>query len=453
MLFGKYRPVFKGIGTFKAVEDVDKRVSNRTYSNDNNPDGKIKNVVFYLDTGEDGQFKLEYTGFNSNVTAFDKKNRENKKTLKYGEKVDEEFLKTYNVLGAFTLASQKNEQTFIYSYEVAETLEKMYSKWEKTETILEVDGEVKLEAYTPDGSTTTMITKYIITGIREISKDSFKKNKLEKEFKLTIPAVIKKSEIEALEYYESPEEASVRIPIYTPIYIRKTKEYIYFQQELILSSKYIFGKSFKDNPDLTASKSIMDMFKTSMIEGNSEYRTIRYEATAINKYEEKKKEFTPEDLNETEKFIYNNYLKDNEKPKFLEYKCKETQYVSSVVRKNFLDLLLISNEVSGYVEPLSPENVCILTASQIDSLNKTGIKPAVTTPKTSITTVNPDSNNTSFFEDDEVKEVPDEKDKPVLEKEEVNEDETKSVRTPEDIIKEAVSNPTPEPLDDDDFPF
>ena len=122
----------------------------------------------------------------------------------------------------------------------------MYNKWEKSEPILEITGEVRLEPYTPVNGTTTMMTKYVVTGIKEISKDSFKKNKLDMEFKLTIPAVIKKSEIEALSSYDTPEESSIRIPVYTPIYIQKTKEYIYYPQEIILSSKYIFGKSFEN---------------------------------------------------------------------------------------------------------------------------------------------------------------------------------------------------------------
>ena len=192
MVFTNYRPVFKGLGTFKAVDDVEKRVMNSEYSNDNNPKGKIKRINFFLDTGEDGRFKLEYTGFNSAVTAFDKNDRNNRRKLEYGEKVEDDFLNKFNVMGAFTLTTPKSEKIFIYSYEVAETIEQMYNKWEKSEPILEITGEVRLEPYTPVNGTTTMMTKYVVTGIKEISKDSFKKNKLDMEFKLTIPAVIKK---------------------------------------------------------------------------------------------------------------------------------------------------------------------------------------------------------------------------------------------------------------------
>ena len=46
--------------------------------------------------------------------------------------------------------------------------------------------------------------------------------------------------------------------------------------------------------------------------------------------------------NEKEKFIYDNYLKEGEeRKKFLEYKCKETQFVNSVVKKNFIELVIL----------------------------------------------------------------------------------------------------------------
>ena len=447
MVFTNYRPVFKGLGTFKAVEDVEKRVMNSEYSNDNNPKGKIKRINFFLDTGEDGRFKLEYTGFNSAVTAFDKNDRNNRRKLEYGEKVEDDFLNKFNVMGAFTLTTPKSEKIFIYSYEVAETIEQMYNKWEKSEPILEITGEVRLEPYTPVNGTTTMMTKYVVTGIKEISKDSFKKNKLDMEFKLTIPAVIKKSEIEALSSYDTPEESSIRIPVYTPIYIQKTKEYIYYPQEIILSSKYIFGKSFENNEDLTAPKSIMNMLKDNMLEGNTEYRAIRYEATAVNKYEEKKKEFTPDDLNEHEKEIYNLYLRtEEEKKKFLLYKCKEVQFVSSVVRKNFMDLLLVSNEFSGYTEPLNENNVCILDASQIETLRKTGLKPIIKQkPKDT------SKENNSFFEVDseEPKEVKEDIVEDTQEKEEVK---TVYEKTAEEVIQENDLD-NENIIDDDDFPF
>ena len=447
MVFTNYRPVFKGLGTFKAVEDVEKRVMNSKYSNDNNPKGKIKRINFFLDTGEDGRFKLEYTGFNSAVTAFDKNDRNNRRKLEYGEKVEDDFLNKFNVMGAFTLTTPKSEKIFIYSYEVAETIEQMYNKWEKSEPILEITGEVRLEPYTPVNGTTTMMTKYVVTGIKEISKDSFKKNKLDMEFKLTIPAVIKKSEIEALSSYDTPEESSIRIPVYTPIYIQKTKEYIYYPQEIILSSKYIFGKSFENNEDLTAPKSIMNMLKDNMLEGNTEYRAIRYEATAVNKYEEKKKEFTPDDLNEHEKEIYNLYLRtEEEKKKFLLYKCKEVQFVSSVVRKNFMDLLLVSNEFSGYTEPLNENNVCILDASQIETLRKTGLKPIIKQkPKDT------SKENNSFFEVDseEPKEVKEDIVEDTQEKEEVK---TVYEKTAEEVIQENDLD-NENIIDDDDFPF
>lgn len=441
MVFTKYRPIFRGIGEFEPIEDADRRIIDSTYSNDNNPDGKIKRVNFFIEAGEDGRFKLEYAGFNSGVTAFDKNDRNNKKTLKYGEEVEKDFLDKYNVLGSFSFVTPKSEKVFIYSYEVAEILEKMYPKWEKSKPILEVMGEVKLEAYTPTNSPTTMITKYIITGIREISKDAFKKENLEKGFKLTVPAVIKKSEIEKLTYHETPEEVSVRVPVYTPIYIRQTKEYVYYPQEVILSSKYIFGKSFKNVPDLTAPKSIMDMLKDNMLEGSTEYRAIRYEATALNKYEQKKSEFTPNDLNEKEKFIYDNYLKEGEeRKKFLEYKCKETQFVNSVVKKNFIELLLMSNEVSGYTEPLTSSNVCILDAQQIDTLIRTGLKPA-TLPTSS-------SKEEDFFPEPE---EPETKENVVEEKPEPVEDNKEEApqKTAEELEKE-IENST---IDDDDFPF
>ena len=447
MVFTNYRPVFKGLGTFKAVEDVEKRVMNSEYSNDNNPKGKIKRINFFLDTGEDGRFKLEYTGFNSAVTAFDKNDRNNRRKLEYGEKVEDDFLNKFNVMGAFTLTTPKSEKIFIYSYEVAETIEQMYNKWEKSEPILEITGEVRLEPYTPVNGTTTMMTKYVVTGIKEISKDSFKKNKLDMEVKLTIPAVIKKSEIEALSSYDTPEESSIRIPVYTPIYIQKTKEYIYYPQEIILSSKYIFGKSFENNEDLTAPKSIMNMLKDNMLEGNTEYRAIRYEATAVNKYEEKKKEFTPDDLNEHEKEIYNLYLRtEEEKKKFLLYKCKEVQFVSSVVRKNFMDLLLVSNEFSGYTEPLNENNVCILDASQIETLRKTGLKPIIKQkPKDT------SKENNSFFEVDseEPKEVKEDIVEDTQEKEEVK---TVYEKTAEEVIQENDLD-NENIIDDDDFPF
>ena len=447
MVFTNYRPVFKGLGTFKAVEDVEKRVMNSEYSNDNNPKGKIKRINFFLDTGEDGRFKLEYTGFNSAVTAFDKNDRNNRRKLEYGKKVEDDFLNKFNVMGAFTLTTPKSEKIFIYSYEVAETIEQMYNKWEKSEPILEITGEVRLEPYTPVNGTTTMMTKYVVTGIKEISKDSFKKNKLDMEFKLTIPAVIKKSEIEALSSYDTPEESSIRIPVYTPIYIQKTKEYIYYPQEIILSSKYIFGKSFENNEDLTAPKSIMNMLKDNMLEGNTEYRAIRYEATAVNKYEEKKKEFTPDDLNEHEKEIYNLYLRtEEEKKKFLLYKCKEVQFVSSVVRKNFMDLLLVSNEFSGYTEPLNENNVCILDASQIETLRKTGLKPIIKQkPKDT------SKENNSFFEVDseEPKEVKEDIVEDTQEKEEVK---TVYEKTAEEVIQENDLD-NENIIDDDDFPF
>ena len=449
MVFTKYRPIFRGIGEFEAIEDADKRIVDSEYSNERNPDGKIKRVNFYLEAGEDGKFRLEYTGFNSSVTAFDKNDRNNKKVLQYGEVVEKDFFDKYNVMGAFSFATPKSEKVFIYSYEVAETIEKMYPKWEKSKPILEVMGEVKLEAYTPQNSPTTMITKYVITQIRELSKETFKKENLEKGFKLTIPAVIKKSEIKNLNYHESPDELSVRIPIYTPIYVRQTKEYVYFPQEIILSSKYIFGKSFKNVSDLTAPKSIMDMLKDNMLEGDTEFRAIRYEATALNKYEQKKTEFTPEDLNEKEKFIYDNYLKEGEERKrFLEYKCKETQFVSSVVRKNFLELLLMSNEFSGYIEPMNSDNVCILDAQQIDTLIKTGLKPA-TLPSSSGTEKEED-----FFPEPEVKsQETKESEKPTEvtpESEPVEEKTEKPQETADDIIKKELENDT---IEDDDFPF
>ena len=100
----------------------------------------------------------------------------------------------------------------------------------------------------------------------------------------------------------------------------------------------------------------------------------------------------------------------------------------------------MSNEVSGYTEPLTSSNVCILDAQQIDTLIRTGLKPA-TLPTSS-------SKEEDFFPEPE---EPETKENVVEEKPEPVEDNKEEApqKTAEELEKE-IENST---IDDDDFPF
>lgn len=445
-MFANQRSRFKARGVM--VPLVENYVREYTYPKKDEKgkvigEGKLKSISFNLRTEDNGTIKLDFTGFSNPVRVTTKDGVE--KYFELGEKLPSDFEEKYTSFNTLRYTSlvkkgtkiMPEETLFLVGYDFASKLESDYNKFNVKEFMVEIEGEVEYDPYKNKSGGISMPPKYKPTSFKIVTdKDT------DTYFIVEAPALIRKKDLNNLPITVTEDTISARIPIFSPLYLRTIKTRVYFPQEIVLSSDYMFGKFLKDD-DMEAKKAsfyeVLDGLKESTMD--SEYIIIKYEACHINKQDNASKEFSIENLSEAEQKKLN-AMKPKDKEKLLEIYKKRNKYIAPFIRKDFLDFLYLSDG-GTFFEDIENSAVFIYEIPVIfDILKNKASAPSQSTTTSSNTQTSQEDVGLDDIEEEKV--VEDKKPEP-----------KKEQQSAEEIIKQALESEEDNNPDeiDDDFPF
>ena len=445
-MFANQRSRFKARGIMVPIQE--NFVRDHVYNKKDGGEGKLKSISFNLKTEDDGIIKVDLTGFSNPVRVTTKDGVE--KYFNEGEVLPDNFEEVYtsfNTLRYNTLVKKgskivEEETLYLVGYDFASRLEKEYPKFSKKEITVEIEGEVAYDPYKTQNGGIAMPPKYRLTSFKVVND-----KETDTYFSIEAPAIIRKKDLSNVVVTTTEDTISARIPIYSSVYVSSMQTRVYFPQEIVLSSDYIFGKFMRDD-DLESKKEsfyqLLDGLKEST--ASSQFIVIKYDAFHVNKQDNNLKDFSIESLSETEQKKLK-AMKEKDREKLLNIYKKRRKFIAPFIRKDFIDFLYMSDS-GTFFEDIEDTSVIIYDIPVIYDLLKN--KASAPAPKSfdnkSETSV--DASEYSGLDDMDDDETP-------KTNSEENPKESPENVSAEDIIREVVNSPEndPEEIEDDDFPF